>query len=368
MPNKAKNPLPHIWKLILFILLAAAFTAAVIVALAKGMTEILGGLVGEGILVALLGLWWRKSWPMDRVLLASNPEKQLKRLEKVTNDRQLLAIAKRTDPPVQQAALDRLRDSEALLDAARNFDTFAILHMKDPETLFRVVTEQGFFRKPRGREVVGYQQRMDETRALAVEAIDDPDTLRRLMKTDVPAAWFAVKKLLREHPELARSMAEDRTLPQPKREYAVNFLKEQTEQEIQTRPEAASVLFADRTLPKEARLAALEHITDEAVLLSLYDVNDDKDLRKRLVQGIREQAALIRIAETEPDKGIRMEAENRVTDAEKRREYCERDGAHLWMEKDSRWESYGDWHYEYITYRCPYCGREYETEGDSRKD
>ena len=33
-----------------------------------------------------------------------------------------------------------------------------------------------------------------------------------------------------------------------------------------------------------------------------------------------------------------------------------------------RWESTGDWHYEYITYRCPYCGAQRVDEGESRKD
>ena len=86
------------------------------------------------------------------------------------------------------------------------------------------------------------------------------------------------------------------------------------------------------------------------------------------IKTITDEAALTEIIEREPNKGIRLNAENRVTDPEKRKLYCERDGAHLWKRADSWWEAYGDWHYEHIRYRCVYCGHEYVDEGESRKD
>ena len=140
------------------------------------------------------------------------------------------------------------------------------------------------------------------------------------------------------------------------------------EQRIESEPGAAMDLFRDRTLPPKARLAALDHVSDQADLYALYDLEDDKDLRKAVVKRITDEAALTEIIEREPNKGIRLNAENRVTDPEKRKLYCERDGAHLWKRADSWWEAYGDWHYEHIRYRCVYCGHEYVDEGESRKD
>ena len=193
--------------------------------------------------------------------------------------------------------------------------------------------------------------------------------LRRVAKADgLSVAWTALRKLLKDHPELARDLVGDWTLPQPKRDYAVKFLTEQVEQRIESEPGAAMDLFRDRTLPPKARLAALDHVSDQADLYALYDLEDDKDLRKAVVKRITDEAALTEIIEREPNKGIRLNAENRVSDPEKRKLYCERDGAHLWKRADSWWEAYGDWHYEHIRYRCVYCGHEYVDEGESRKD
>ena len=315
MSRKTGRSCVYIWKLILFILFAVALLSAVVVAVAQRLPEMAGGLVGEAILVALLGLWWWQSWRADRVLMARDPEKQRRLLQKVTDGKQLLRIARASESPLREAALDRV-DPALLLEAARDMDEFAIRRIRDPEQLFRIATEQDFFHRPKKRQVAGYQQRMDQARDLAVECIADADVLRRVAKADgLSVAWTALRKLLKDHPELARDLVGDWTLPQPKRDYAVKFLTEQVEQRIESEPGAAMDLFRDRTLP-----------------------------------------------------GIRLNAENRVTDPEKRKLYCERDGAHLWKRADSWWEAYGDWHYEHIRYRCVYCGHEYVDEGESRKD
>ena len=116
-----------------------------------------------------------------------------------------------------------------------------------------------------------------------------------------------------------------------------------------------------------ARLAAREEVP-EAELPGLYDREDKGKVRQKVVDRIRDKEALAAIIEQEPDKSIRLSAETRITDPQKRKLYCQRDGAHLWREAGRRWESYGDWHYEYVTYRCPYCGLQREEEGESRKD
>ncbi len=368
MSRKTGRSCVYIWKLILFILFAVALLSAVVVAVAQRLPEMAGGLVGEAILVALLGLWWWQSWRADRVLMARDPEKQRRLLQKVTDGKQLLRIARASESPLREAALDRV-DPALLLEAARDMDEFAIRRIRDPEQLFRIATEQDFFHRPKKRQVAGYQQRMDRARDLAVECIADADVLRRVAKADgLSVAWTALRKLLKDHPELARDLVGDWTLPQPKRDYAVKFLTEQVEQRIESEPGAAMDLFRDRTLPPKARLAALNHVSDQADLYALYDLDDDNDLRKAVVKRITDEAALTEIIEREPNKGIRLNAENRVTDPEKRKLYCERDGAHLWKRADSWWEAYGDWHYEHIRYRCVYCGHEYVDEGESRKD
>ena len=368
MSRKTGRSGVYVWKLILFILFAAAFLSATVVAVVQRLPEMAGGLVGEAILVALLGLWWRRSWRADRVLLIRDPEKQRQLLDTVTDQKQLLRIARASESPLREAALDRL-DPDLLLSAAQDLDEFAIRHIRDPEQLFRVATEQSFFRRPRKRQAVGYQQRMAHARNLPVENIANAEVLQRIAKADgLSVAWTALRTLLQDHPELARDLVEDWTLPQPKRDYAVKFLTDQVKRQVESEPGAAMGLFRDRTLPPQARLAALDHVSAQEDLYALYDPEDDKDLRGQVAARITDETALMEIIEREPDKGIRLNAENRVTDPEKRKHYCARDGAHLWRKADSWWEAYGDWHYEHIRYRCLYCGREYVDEGESRKD
>ena len=353
MSRKTGRSCVYIWKLILFILFAVALLSAVVVAVAQRLPEMAGGLVGEAILVALLGLWWWQSWRADRVLMARDPEKQRRLLQKVTDGKQLLRIARASESPLREAALDRV-DPALLLEAARDMDEFAIRRIRDPEQLFRIATEQDFFHRPKKRQVAGYQQRMDQARDLAVECIADADVLRRVAKADgLSVAWTALRKLLKDHPELARDLVGDWTLPQPKRDYAVKFLTEQVEQRIESEPGAAMDLFRDRTLPPKARLAALDHVSDQADLYALYDLEDDKDLRKAIKQSDGTLLNPFQQAKL-PFDIIKL--------------YCERDGAHLWKRADSWWEAYGDWHYEHIRYRCVYCGHEYVDEGESRKD
>ena len=395
MSKQTKKPRTNVWKLILSFFCVFMVLDTGILALAMKEPVLLSGVVLPGVFAILLFLSWRRTRPFDRVVKAGSDEEKLQALNQVTDPKQLLKlvevyggpvqaaalqkylrlakvpdqqrlyrIAKTADAPVEETILAGITDPNVLLEAARGLDEFALRHL-DPRELVRAATEPDFFRKTCND--YGHKQRVAAAQDLAVAILADKGALLQVARSLAPVASAAMKKLLNVYPELARSLYEDPTLTQAKRDMVERALVEQTEQRVADQPQTAVALFMDQTLPDKARLAALAGMPEED-LPSVYDPQASEDLRRKVVDRITDEAILAAIIEREPSKKVRLSAEKRIKDPEKRKLYCQRDGAHVWMEVDSRWESTGDWHYEYITYRCPYCGAQYVDEGESRKD
>ncbi len=395
MSKSTKKPRTQVWKLILFFFCVFIVLDTGILALVMKEPVLLSGTVLSGAFAVLLFLSWRRTRPLDRVVKAGTPEEKLRALDRVADPKQLLKlaevyegplqaaalekylrlakapdqqrlyrIAKTADAPVEETILAGITDPNVLLEAARGLDEFALRHL-GPRELVRAATEPDFFRKT-GNDY-GHKQRVAAAQDLAVAALEDRDALLQLARSQAPVASAAMKKLLKVCPELAGSLYGDPTLTPARRDMAERALVAQTEQRLLDQPQTATALFLDRTLPDKARLAALARVPQED-LPSVYDPREPEAMRRKVVDRITDEAALAAVVEREPNKDVRLSAETRIKDPEKRKAYCRRDGAHAWVEVDSRWESYGDWHYEYITYRCPYCGAQRVDEGESRKD
>ena len=177
---------------------------------------------------------------------------------------------------------------------------------------------------------------------------------------------------LRAHPEQARSVLGEESRPEELRALAKELLTEQVVRESAGQPDKACAFFRDSKLPVDVRLAAAGQIEDESILLSLYDAEEDKELRAGLIGLIKEETDLIALIEKEPDKALRVEAEKRVKDPERRRAYCLRDGAHEYKligsghdRTDGTSHIYYD---EYDLYECVYCGERHKEYTDSWHD
>ena len=177
---------------------------------------------------------------------------------------------------------------------------------------------------------------------------------------------------LRAHPEQARTVLGDESRPEELRALAKELLTDQVIRESAGQPEKACAFFRDSTLPADIRLAAAGQIEDERLLLSLYDAEEDKELRAGLIGLIKEEADLTALIEKEPDKTLRVAAEKRVKDPERRKAYCLRDGAHEYRligsghdRTDGTSHIYYD---EYDLYECVYCGEQHKEYTDSWHD
>ncbi len=403
--KKNGKPKTHLWKLFLFLFSLYALAGILFDAHQSGKALNTGPLVLFVLLAAGLGLWWWKTRPIDAVLLARSPEKKREKLAKVSDQRQLLEIAEKSGGPIREEALQRITEATVFTEAAKELDTFALGQIVDEETLAAAAADPDFFRPQKRRESAGdYATRCLALRQQAVDQISDKALLYRLAHGLTEIAVYAGEKVLRDFPEEAKSICQDRqmpksvcaealalvteevrqqiaarpetaralaadgSLPSQARTTALELLVQQTEARIAAQPEAAKQLASDRSLPEEARLAAASRIRLSEELFSLYDPQDAKAVRRKLIESIQDQTLLAQIAELEPERDLRLRAELRVTDPDKRRAYCQRDGAHDWVETDRHWELYGETHHEVITSRCRYCGRKLVTEGDSFKD
>ena len=180
------------------------------------------------------------------------------------------------------------------------------------------------------------------------------------------------REQLLAHPEQARAVLEDESRPEELHALAKKLLTDEAVRESIGQPDKACAFFRDSTLPADVRLAAAGQIEDESVLLPLYDAVEDKELRAGLIGLIKKESDLAALIEKEPDKALRVAAEKRVKDPERRRAYCLRDGAHEYKLIDSgRERTDGTSHIyydEYELYECVYCGHRYREYTDSWHD
>lgn len=399
------KPKTHLWKLFLFLFSLYALAGILFDAHQSGKALNAGPLVLFVLLSAGLGLWWWRTRRIDAVLLARSPEKKREKLARVSDQRQLLEIAEKSGSPIREEALRRITESAVFTEAAKKLDSFALAQISDGETLAAAAGKPDFFRPRKRRESpADYAKRCLALRQQAVDQISDKALLYRLARGTAEIAVYGGEKLLRlfpeeaksicrdgqmpkavcaealalvteevrqqiaARPEAARAFAADSSLPSQARTTALELLVQQTEARIAAQPEAAKELVSDRSLPEAARLAAVSRIRLSEELFSLYDPQDAEAVRRRLIESIQDQRLLAQIAELEPERDLRLRAELRVTDPDKRRAYCQRDGAHDWVEISRHWELYGDTHHEVITSRCRYCGSKLVTEGGSFKD
>ena len=367
--EKKKKPKTHIWIPILFFFFLLGSAGAVIGIYANGSKPNPEGYYVFIPIIVLLGILWWRTRHVDSVLLARSPEKQIARLEKIRDMKKLLKIAEKADPPVCDEALMRITDQNVFLEAAKKLDTFAAGQITDPKMLFSMASDPNFFRGPKHTESYReYKQQCYAIRKSAVDRILDASVLLDLASSENDMSGYALARLIREYPDLACSLCMDNSTPAKVRSDILHSLVANVEKQIKERPETAAVFLMNRSLPVKARLAATKHIDDPELLFSCYDPGDNAEVRESIVYRMHDQGHLMEIADREPDPKIRVIAELRVTDPEKRKEYCARGEAHDWEELDHWWELYGDYHYEKIRCQCRICGAKWVKEGDSFKD
>ena len=410
--EKKRLPRTHIWLLVICLLFAWSALTVVIVTLltGEGIAAMLGVAAMElGYAALFLFLWWRHRW-VDLTLLAKGTEKKLVRLHKVHGDKALYEVARKTDGPVREEALRRIRDEKMLLKRAARFDTFALEQITDPEMLYSVAADERFFPETKNRKkekqrasmrkraaerlltehpeqarkMYGDEHMPEEFRGMAKTALlkqvkqaagenrEQAAALCRDAALPMQARRTAVESLLEKFPEQARDLCGDADLPEELRSIAKDELAKQVEHAGAGHPEQAAAFCRDAGLPMEARLTAVEQITDPALLRSVYESVGELPLKETILRRIQDESVLADIIGQEPDKGLRLLAEKRVTDPVLRRTYCEQDGAHdyefLNTETESTMGTSHIYYYEYSVYRCRYCGRQYREESGSWHD
>lgn len=353
--KKRKWAKTHVWMPAVALLFA---WSAVTVGLFAGDTP--QAAIPSLLIAAVLFFLWRRRYAAaDRVLLAGTAEKKLARLQKVSGDEALYKIAAQSDEPVRGETLRRISDRGIFLRKALELDAFALEQITEPEQLYAVAAAEDFFpeRKKKTPEV---RARCLAFRKQAADRIRDGELLARLARAGDEPGVFAAEKLLREYPEEAPGIWADESMPENVRAMAKKAFIGKVKRDSAADPEAAAAFCRDRTLPLEARLAALGEIDGQPALLALYDPEDQGRFREALICRITEENALAEIIEKEPLQSLRLAAEKRVKDPERRREYCRRDGAHDFVYVESSHDStegtshiYYD---EYDIYRCKYCG------------
>ena len=142
----------------------------------------------------------------------------------------------------------------------------------------------------------------EDCQRAALERIDDPETLAKLLESDITGHLLhnaGVRMVVRKLRDLGYDLR---------------------------------TAAADTRLPADSRCEAVDLINDQPFLIGL--------------------------ARGEQQKLVRSRAIRAITVPEVRREYCESDGTHEWESVDHTVSEIGDTRYISDTYRCRYCGKE----------
>ena len=245
-------------------------------------------------------------------------------------DQNLLISVTYSDAPdsFKKRAVLRVTNQALLEEAIRDYNEYAILAVTDPNLLSRVAYPfPGFYNQSFNASPGEYmldrikEQKIEQNNcAIAIERIKEPDDLLWLARSAVMSADNAAARLIELCPEKAADIARN-----------------------------------ERCLPG-ARGAAFDAIKDPALLEELYWGEKDALLRARLLERLSDQGFLTEVAERDEDADLRVKAASRITDPEKRLEFCRTLGSHDWEYVDETRSDCGDVVYIYDNYRCKYCG------------
>ena len=229
------------------------------------------------------------------------------------------------------------------LTALQNYDKTAIHQIDDPEVLYKVATinfaleenlnsfyadpfkwnPQDRYRPGGENEWSRQRERADIRRnnaSAAVERLNDPELLEKIMRSGNIVSAEAMEKLCRIRPERALALAEDESL---------------------------SVYL---------RKTALKSLSDETVLKERYPQIRDDELRLVMISHISDQEFLTDVADNSKSQEVGALAAAKVADPEKRRLYCMKYKTHEWIFDRAENQENGE-HLDITNYyHCKYCG------------
>ena len=228
---------------------------------------------------------------------------------------------------------DRPAYQPSPLEALKRYDKTAVYRIEDPETLYEIAAVDfeaedifpRFYHAPdSGSELKEWQRskiRLDNARA-AVDRLEDPALLEKLVRQAGRFAEYAAEKLCRLLPETA--------------------------------PE----LSRDASVSPGVRKAAILAMTDQEELKELYRENEDEELRLAALSGLSDQPFLEEVAEHGESAALRTAAAGRITDPGLREKYCREYGAHDWVFVEEERTECGEYLDIDDIYRCRYCGEQ----------
>ena len=287
--------------------------------LVRGVTDtyvfVVGGVIAAGTVLILFLLFGREK-PKDKEKKDSVDEDQARAVVKLKN--------------YDKTAIYQVNDPQILYEVATiNFGLEENLHLfyTDP---FKFRPQDRY--RPGGDNDWSKMMERNDTRKnnayVAVERLNDPDLLEKIIRKENIVSVEAAAKLCRIRPEAALTLAEDESLSLP------------------------------------VRKAALRTLSDEETLKERYPQIENDDLRLVMIGHISDQAFLTDVADNTRNREIGAAAAVKVSDPEKRMIYCMKYKTHEWVFDRSESQENGD-HLDITNYyQCKFCG---ETKRESER-